>query len=81
MTKNELIRLNALVKKFKRQSNKLYHQVDREYKHAGHSETPEGTGDEGWMQVNRKGGMARGMESAAAQLSDLIRKLQSKVKR
>lgn len=51
MKRSEYKRLLALAKKMIREGERNWNRARRKSKNAGHSSTPDGTGDEGWRQM------------------------------
>lgn len=72
MKRSELNKLLRFVHRLKRESNGMAKRSDTEYKNAGHSNTPQGTGDEGWALVFILNGKSDGVYYAAESLRQLL---------
>lgn len=74
MTWAEYNTLRQFVLTMKGEASGLAKRSDREYKNAGHSSSPLGTGDEGWHLAFKLSGESDGIFYTAEKLSQLLEK-------
>lgn len=72
MTKLELRRLRALVRKLEKYSGARYKQAKQLSENAGHSNDERGTGDEGWSLMFTHYGAGDAYSVAASELKNLL---------
>ncbi len=76
MTHQEHKKLLGLIKKWRKEVRALEKWVYENRAHAGHSNTPEGTGDEGWRKLCESNAEVWAIANAARELEHLVEKFE-----